>query len=132
MRAIIKISAAALLTGFIFAGSAHAQNTDHYQCYSVAGAKGFTDIPNVKLKDQFGKSFVTVLRPISICAPVHKNNSPVADEVTHLVCYGLQSEVSDLNQRVRVKNQFGALDFRVDDAIALCVPSTKKLINKED
>jgi hypothetical protein len=100
----------------VFMASAGATTTDHYQCYAVV--KGSTIEPiALNLKDQFGRSRATAVRAVSVCAPVNKNGSKIDDTVTHLVCYQLQSDVTDVGKTVRVTNQFG--DLRVNGYCAL-------------
>ena len=63
---------------------------DHYQCYVVKPARKLRE-RRVSLLDQFGKSRPTVVRMVSLCAPVRKNTVPVRNKRDHLVCYQLRS-----------------------------------------
>jgi hypothetical protein len=99
-------------------------NPAHYQCYKVAGQ---SHPAVVRLRDQFGTSpNVKVLQPVFLCAPVGKNDEPISDERTHLVCFA-DSGVRPPNRTVRVTNQFGAQALRVATPALLCVPSIKQL-----
>jgi hypothetical protein len=98
---------------------------EHYQCYTITQT---TFAPrSVTLRDQFGFRQVRVVRPVQLCTPVSKNNGLLADRVSHLVCY---QTVNGLlaNRRVETTNQFGKLQFTVQQANLLCVPSLKRVL----
>lgn len=98
---------------------------EHYKCYPI-NPPIRVDIP-VALRDQFGPSNARVLDAVELCNPVDKNNEGMINPDVHLVCYTIAD--SDLNRhRVRTWNQFGFLDYVVDPARKLCVPSIKELV----
>jgi hypothetical protein len=98
---------------------------EHYQCYSITQT---TFAPrSVTLRDQFGFKQVRVVRPVLLCTPVSKNNGLLADRVSHLVCYQIANGLV-ANKRVETTNQFGKLQFTVQTANLLCVPSLKRVL----
>jgi len=97
-------------------------NPAHYQCYKVTGQSHPTI---VRLRDQFGATpNVRALQPVFLCAPVAKNEEPISDERTHLVCFA-DSGIRSPNRTVQVTNQFGTQTLKVATPAALCVPSIK-------
>jgi hypothetical protein len=100
-------------------------NPEHYECYRVVGK--VPAIAPVRLKDQFGSSEARVLTPVFLCNPVQKNEEPIKDEKTHLVCYQITGP-RQANKTVRVKNQFGEQQLRATVAQLLCVPSVKEVV----
>ena len=99
---------------------------EHYQCYTISSATGFTP-RSVTLRDQFGFRTVNVLRPALLCTPVSKNQGLLADRVSHLVCYVIQNGQT-ANKRVETTNQLGKMQFTVQTANWLCVPSLKRVL----
>jgi hypothetical protein len=99
---------------------------EHYQCYTISQPSTFQP-RGVTLRDQFGFRQAGVLRPAYLCTPVSKNNGLLADRVSHLVCY-ITSTGPAINKRVEVFNQFGRLQFTVQRAFQLCVPSLKRVL----
>jgi len=99
---------------------------EHYQCYTVVQPTPFRP-RQVRLQDQFGLKTVNVLAPRLLCAPVSKNGQLLADRESHLVCYSIQGGQTP-NRRVEISNQFGRLQFGVQTAILLCVPSLKRVL----
>lgn len=79
------------------------------------------------MRDQFGFRTVRVGAPRLLCAPVSKNNGLLADRLSHLVCY-VTTPPFTANKRVEVTNQFGRLQFTVNTASLLCVPSLKRVL----
>ncbi len=100
---------------------------EHYQCYTISQPSTFQP-RGVTLRDQFGFRQTTVFRPAYLCTPVSKNNGLLADRVSHLVCY-VTSTGPTINKRVEVLNQFGRLQFTVQRAFQLCVPSLKRVLS---
>ena len=99
---------------------------EHYQCYSVTPPTAF--VPRtVRLVDQFGVASVKVVNVRFICAPVSKNGELVADTKSHLVCY-TETGGKTASKRVETLNQFGTLQFTVQTAGLLCVPSLKRVL----
>ena len=101
-------------------------NPAHYECYRVAEEKPFKPV-TVTLKDQFGASKATVLRPTMLCAPTSKNKADVKDQKTHLVCYQQEGGQS-ADKLVSITNQFGNDRLTVGGPTMLCVPSLKTVI----
>jgi CARDB len=99
---------------------------DHYQCYVVKPARKLRE-RRVSLLDQFGKSRPTVVRMVSLCAPVRKNTVPVRNKRDHLVCYQLRSAKAFRVRHVGIVNQFGKADLTVVSPRTLCLPSLKHL-----
>jgi hypothetical protein len=100
---------------------------EHYQCYTFTLPTTFQP-RNVTVRDQFGFRTVRVIAPRLLCTPVSKNNGLLADRVSHLVCYAIQNGLTNLNRRVEVTNQFGRLQFTVQNANLLCLPSLKRVL----
>src|SRR5215469_4280706 len=131
MKATTMLLGLAVATGL--AVPAHAQghnppgvNPTHYQCYRLEA--GQTQPVKVKLQDQFGASSpVAVLRPTLLCAPTVKNGMPIRDRLTHYLCYEDEG-VKTPGRKVRIINQFGAVEVVVEGATTLCVPSLKRLL----
>jgi hypothetical protein len=121
--------ASTLALGIVLPAQAQGQNPpgvnpEHYECYQVVGEmRPIT----VRLKDQFGASEARVVKIVYLCNPVQKNEQPVKDERTHLVCYQIIGP-KPANRVVRVINQFGNQQLRVTAAQLLCVPSLKEVI----
>jgi hypothetical protein len=99
---------------------------DHYQCYVVKPARKLRE-RRVSLLDQFGKSRPTVVRMVSLCAPVRKNTVPIRNKRDHLVCYQLRSSQTFRSRLVGIVNQFGKGDLTVVRPERLCLPSLKRL-----
>src|SRR5688572_17399545 len=105
---------------------------EHYHCYapSETDAVRHPDPIRVELEDQFGTSSdVTVGQVAFVCAPASKNGDRLADRLTHLVCYNVDSGLP-ATDRVRTSNQFGDLRFTVGNSRLLCVPSLKRVIEQ--
>jgi hypothetical protein len=122
----------ALYLALAFSTTAQAQanppgvDPEHYQCYTITQPTTFPQ-KNVRLQDQFGVNTVTVIAPRLLCAPVSKNGGVVADTRSHLVCYTIKNGKT-ANKRVETVNQFGKLQFTVNTANLLCLPSFKKVL----
>jgi hypothetical protein len=127
MRTIMLLAAAAAIS----ANAAQAQsnppsiNPEHYACYRVSPARGFP-LKRVVLKDQFGQAVGAVVQEASLCAPVSKNDQPIKDERTHLLCYVVKMNKS-ASKAVLITNQFGRFIMKVGPITQLCVPSIKTL-----
>jgi|GraSoiStandDraft_44_1057316.scaffolds.fasta_scaffold83739_2 hypothetical protein len=100
-------------------------NPEHYACYRVSPAKPFK-LQKVSLSDQFGNSTAYVVQEALLCTPVSKNEQPIKDKVTHLMCYTLKVDKS-ANKTASITNQFGTFVMKVGALTQLCVPSLKKL-----
>jgi hypothetical protein len=104
-----------------------AKGLGHYQCYLVKPLRQLKP-RRVGLVDQFGKSAPTVVRMVSLCAPVRKNASPLFDKRDHLACYQLRSAQQFHPRRVEIVNQFGRARLVVVQPQTLCLPSLKRLV----
>ncbi len=113
---------AALVTG---ASAQEKLTPEHYQCYSVVDPKPFKQ-RTVTLVDQFGKSRTAAVKPLFLCTPVSKNEEPVPDKLTHLMCYQIVGRRA-ADKRVVIENQFGREDLTVGLPRMICVPSTKRV-----
>ena len=102
----------------------------HFECYSVDEHYPQEKYRDVKLKDQFAKVKTKIGKITRICTPVDKNEEGVPDPKLHLVCYEILKG-HDPNRLVQTSNQFGKTTMDVRKAQELCVPSTKKLIDKK-
>jgi hypothetical protein len=99
---------------------------DNYECFSVKPQQ----TPHVKpvtLVDQFGKSVAAIGLPVALCAPARKDNEPVYNRVTHLVCYAITARPALVPRHVTIRNSFGTATGTVFARQTLCLPSTKKL-----
>jgi hypothetical protein len=101
-------------------------NPEHYACYRVSPAKPFK-LVKVALKDQFGGATGFVVQEAVLCAPVAKNDQPIKDERTHLLCYTVKMN-KNANKAVEITNQFGKFVMKVGAITQLCVPSLKKVL----
>ena len=99
-------------------------NPEHYACYRVSPARPFRPTP-VTLKDQFGAARGFAVQEAFLCTPVQKNEQPIRDERTHLLCYLLKMN-KNANKTVETVNQFGRSVLRVGPISWLCVPSLKR------
>jgi hypothetical protein len=126
---IIALTATVTVLG---SGAAFAQhnppgvNPEHYACYRVSPAKPFK-VQKVALNDQFGGTTAYVVQEALLCTPVSKNDEPIKDKTTHLMCYVLKANKS-ANKAVSITNQFGTFVMKVGLLTQLCVPSLKKVI----
>lgn len=129
MKAIYALLAAAATTITLSAAQAQPNppgvNPEHYACYKVS-ARPLRPMP-VTLKDQFGLGRGFVVQAAFLCAPVSKNEQPIKDERTHLLCYTVKANKS-ANKGVEIVNQFGKSEMKVGAISWLCVPSLKKVL----
>jgi hypothetical protein len=123
------VASLVLVIGAMIVANAAAQekiNPQHYQCYGVVDPKPFKS-QQVQLQDQFGASRLVAVKPLFLCNPVSKNKEPIADKLTHLVCYQIVKG-QPARKRVEVSNQFGPESLSVNTPQLLCVPSVKKVL----
>lgn len=107
-------------------------SVDHFKCYAVKAGKGFKPA-NVKLADQFESERATLVKPLTLCAPVRKNGSLVRKPLAHLKCYAISSTSAKPKEpevTVTVENQFGTVDLVVLQPRSLCVPTLKKRLQQ--
>jgi hypothetical protein len=110
---------------------APAEQIDHFACYRASSAVDPLRL-RVRLRNQFGRGRVRVLRPVNLCAPAGKDGAAIQHPVEHLVCY----EIRELVRRkfrprtVRVTNQFGSRAVTVTAPGLLCVPSVKVALSR--
>lgn len=101
---------------------------EHFKCYDAAMKKGTRFVSRVvRLEDQFEKTTAKVVGPDRLCNPAQKNQEPLRDRFTHLVCYRLHdlSGTTFVPINVTVRNQFGEQKWTVVNRDGLCVPSEK-------
>jgi len=109
--------------------------TDHFLCYRVwipLGAPRFEPV-QVMVADQFEEpTLFAVLRPKRFCNPVDKNQEGIINPDSHLICYTVIPTKFELRQHRRrsvyVNNQFGPLQLDTRRPRALCVPSSKEVL----
>lgn len=109
---------------------------DHYKCYKTRGMRFARR--NVTLKDQFGSTTATVVKPPHFCTPVDKNGEdPTAPlDVGHLTCFKIRQAPGQphfVPVVANVEDQFvtqGLRSTRRTDcgrSQLLCAPSLKFL-----
>ena len=99
---------------------------DHYRCWEASDPSGSSLGIGVDLVDQFQGFATSVMDPYRLCNPVDKNGEGIQDEDSHLVCYTLQPQGSQLGIPIPVQNQFFSLaNIDVNEPFALCAPSVK-------
>ena len=129
MKFPITIFAAAIATLCMNAAEAQQNppgiNPEHYACYRVSPAQRFNP-RQVGLADQFGRGVAVVVQEMYLCAPVSKNEQPIRDERTHLLCYVVRTNKA-ANKAALITNQFGRFVMKVGPLQQLCVPSIKRL-----
>lgn len=134
--------------GFVQSTLSTPSCTNHYKCYSVAGAKVNE---RVALLDQFDAHFgraareTSVVSPALTCSPVRETRPPTGTEQgsstsptepnVHLTCYTVLEKKPTVPEprhtlpRVRVDNEFGDDQLlRVAQPKMLCVPSNKTIV----
>ena len=111
-------------------GTAAAGGKPHFECYSVDEHYPQEQYRAVRLADQFAEVKTKIGKITRICTPVDKNGEGIPDPKLHLVCYEILNG-HDPNRPVETTNQFGRTTMNVRNAQELCVPSTKKLIERE-
>jgi hypothetical protein len=92
----------------------------HFKCYRAKQNSPVHSLLLLSLSDQFVNAAppVSAYSPVILCNPVSKNNEPVPDLISHLVCYPVE-------WRPFYRNQFGQSRVRTTLGRQLCVPSTK-------
>lgn len=125
LAALLALSLISTVQSQTLTANPYGVDPEHYQCYTITAA---TVTPrNVILRDQFGVRTAQVGNPRTLCVPVSKNNGLLADRVSHLLCYNL-SLGPVINKRVEITNQFGKVQFTVQRANQLCLPSLKRVL----
>ncbi len=98
---------------------------DHFKCYRVRHAK--TQMPGIKVDDQFGTLIVNVRKPVRLCLAANKNNEGVIDPNAALACYLVKLQPgtppTTAPDSVFIGNQFGNQVFGTFRPTELCVPS---------
>ncbi len=82
------------------------------------------------LQDQFDLVKTRLGRITKICTPVSKNDEGIPDKDLHFVCYKILDQ-HDPRQPVLTTNQFGNARMYVRESEELCVPSTKKELDRK-
>lgn len=103
-----------------------AKGLDNYECYSVK-PQGQEPTHPITVIDQFGEAGGSALQPLTLCAPVQINGSPLINATIHLVCYGVKLGPNVKPTHVSIHNRFGVSTATVVQRQSLCVPSIKKL-----
>jgi hypothetical protein len=125
LAAILTVSFISTSESQTLTANPYGVDPEHYQCYTITAT---TVTPrSVILRDQFGVRTAQVGNPRRLCVPVSKNNGLLADRVTHLLCYGVTLGPV-INKRVEITNQFGKVQFTVQRANELCLPSLKRVL----
>ncbi len=102
---------------------------NHYTCYDVKDiGDPFKGAP-VSIDDQFGGSKPYVAQVEELCTPAEKNGEPMVDKDNHLLCYLLEDGVRG-RWNILASNQFGRQLLRIGDAVRLCVPATKEVLEE--
>jgi len=99
---------------------------DHFQCYTVKGAK--TRRSHVTVTDQFGTIALDVKRPARLCTAVDKLGEGILDSFANLLCYTVRPAKGTNAFRgpegaVFVDNQFGPDTLAVNHGRELCIQS---------
>lgn len=103
---------------------------NHYKCYS-ARAKTRFRARTVELRDQLGYERVRVVKPVSLCNPVRKNDEPIQNKRAHMKCYTITTIAQDHGGGAFViRDQFGRREIELGKAERLCLPSTKRIVGK--
>ena len=108
--------------------SAQFDKSNRYLCYVVEKISTSAQIPDLKVRDQFGRNAAKVFKPRYVCNPVSINNKRIPDPKMHLVCYEASTPIRP--KPVAVANEFErpqAAQFELADAQLLCVPSEKRV-----
>jgi hypothetical protein len=106
----------------------------HLQCFRIA-APTFQAV-RVEVTNQFGSLQMTVVQPVSLCAPSIKSKPGVkpvplkpVQRIDHYVCYSIdpagQGTPSTLSRTVNLVDQFGRERVTVATAVQLCAPVSK-------
>ena len=102
-----------------------ARAIDHFKCYDVKRKKFSI---SATLSDQFETHKAKVMRPVSLCNPVSKNNEGFRNTKRHLVCYAISPTKRGFKPTaIGIHNQFGDETVDVLARETLCVPSTKSV-----
>lgn len=99
---------------------------DHFQCYTVKGAKA--RVSHVTVVDQFGTMTLDVKRPSRLCTAVDKRGEGILDPFANLLCYTVRPAKGTNAFRgptgpVYVANQFGPDTLAVNHGRELCLHS---------
>lgn len=104
---------------------------NHYKCYSVRAQTRFR-ARTVELRDQLGYEQVRVVKPVTLCNPVRKNDEPIQNKRAHLKCYTITTIAQDHSGggAYVIRDQFGRREIEIGKAERLCLPSTKQIVGK--
>lgn len=99
---------------------------DHFQCYTVKGAKARHF--NISVLDQFGSLRLDVKRPSRLCTAVDKLGEGILDSFANLLCYTVKPSAGvkafhGPTGPVYVDNQFGPDTLEVNHGRELCIHS---------
>jgi len=102
----------------------------HFECYRVDKPTPQSEKLVATLEDQFDLVKTRLGRITKICTPVSKNDEGIPDKDLHLVCYKILDQ-HDPRQPVVTTNQFGNARMYVRESEELCVPSTKRRLDRK-
>jgi hypothetical protein len=102
----------------------------YFECYRVERPTPQSERLRAALEDQFGSFKTRLGRITKICTPVSKNGEGIPDKDLHLVCYQIL-DLHDAQRPVITTNQFGLAKMYVRESQELCVPSTKKMLDRK-
>jgi len=113
------------------------QTLDHFLCYRVTDYNFEAPKDDVGLRDQFGSSSATVVRPRYFCVPVNKKYNGQYQEIKnyrgHLTFYGILDKPNGMNSRpMTVRDQLlgEGRTITFGKARMLGVPTLKKHFEK--
>jgi len=113
----------------------NSHNVDNYLCYTIKHAEDTLKFISreVSVLDQFEQPLqVTVSAPKMLCNPTSKNKESIKNPENHLICYVIKSAKGE-PRHIKVKDiftndQFASLQVDTTNMKALCVPSSKKIL----
>lgn len=130
---MLKSSIALAVSGaLLLVGEASAQmdpkEANNYLCYLVEGVKGGAEPGTRRLRDQFARQEVNVLKPRMVCNPVDVRGKEVPRSRSHLLCY-MATAGQQKTRQVVVTTALGQTHLVLDGAEMLCLPGSKRLVN---
>jgi hypothetical protein len=131
---LVVLGAVAAALGIATAGAApgaHARAAkfpvSQFTCYP-GKFSGFK-IHKITISNQFDKlSTAVAVAPLRVCAPAIKNNEPIPDKVSHLVCFSIRVANGPTGTRdAVVTDQFGShpLTVILSEPESICLPAAK-------
>ena len=106
---------------------------DHFACYTVRASHGLGVTPRfsvrrgIAVQDEFGRRYVTVVKPATLCFPADANreSSDAASHAVHLLCYRTRSEPPRFPgvAPIFTTDRFGGHIIAATRSAELCVPA---------